>query len=118
MRPMNCESCGGEVEFRQHGHIQGYYCKNCDWSVVATSIPAIELDETTYKLSVLDADFHNEEQVRVVSQMSGLNFIGSRSLLQQPEPVVFEGKAPQTLAARNQLLKVGLQSKISPSFVY
>jgi hypothetical protein len=116
MQPTKCEVCGGEVEFRREGSVQGFFCKTCDWAVVTTYIPQIDLDETTYGLRAIGGDFHDEEQVRAVAQVSGLNFIGARRLLQQGAPLVLEAHAPQILAAKVRLNEVGLRTEISPPF--
>lgn len=116
MQPTKCEVCGGEVELRREGAVQGFYCKTCDWAVVTTYIPKIDLDETTYGLRAIGGDFHNESQVRAVAQVSGLNFIGARKLLQQDAPLVLEAMAPQILAAKMRLNEVGLLAEISPPF--
>jgi hypothetical protein len=118
MQPTKCEACGGEVEFRREGSVQGFYCKDCDWAVVTTYIPKIELDETKYQVRVSGGDFHNEEQVRAVSAVSGLNFIAARKLLQQENSLVFEGEAPKVLEVRNKLADAGLRPEISPQFSY
>lgn len=118
METSKCEACGGEVEFRRKEHVQGLFCKTCDWSVVTTYIPEIDLDETVYRLHAIGGDFHSDAHVRAVSQISGLNFIGARSLLQQDEPLVLEARAPRVLEAKTRMHEVGMKTKISPPFSY
>lgn len=118
MQPEKCEACGGEVEFRREGSTQGYYCKRCGWAVVTTYIPPIELDETKYQVRIADANYQDEKQVKAVSSVSGLNFLQARKLLQQKNPVVFEGEAPKVLKARDALIMAGLHCDISPPFSY
>jgi hypothetical protein len=118
MRPEKCEACGGEVEFRREGSVQGYYCKHCDWAVVTTYISPIELDETKYQVRVGDANYQDEKQVKAVSFVSGLNFLQAGQLLQQKDPIVFEGEAPKVLKARDALVAVGLHCDKSPPFKY
>jgi hypothetical protein len=113
-----CTACGGEIEFRREGSVQGYYCKSCDWAVVTTYIPEIQLDDTKYQVRVSGANFQNGEHVRIVSAASGLNFIAARKLLQQENPLVFEGEAPKVVEWRSKLAAVGLKSEISPPFRY
>ena len=118
MRAEKCEACGGEVEFRREESVQGYYCKRCDWAVVTTYIPPIELDETKYQVRITGANYQDEKQVKVVSSASGLNFLQSRKLLQQENPVVFEGVASKVLKVRDALVGAGLHCNISPPFSY
>jgi hypothetical protein len=115
--PGRCDACGGELEFRREGSVQGYYCKNCGWSVVTTYIPEVELDETIYQVRVSGADYHNEAQVRAVASAAGTNFIEARRLLKDdPHPLIFEGRANQVVKARAALVAVGLRFAISPQF--
>jgi hypothetical protein len=116
MQPTKCEACGGELEFRREGSTQGFFCKTCDWAVVTTYIPRIDLDQTKYGLHAIGGDFHDENQVRAVAQVSGLNFIGARKLLQQGDPLVLEARAPEILAAKIRLNEAGLRAEISPPF--
>jgi hypothetical protein len=116
MQPKICEVCGGEVEFRREGSVQGFFCKSCDWSLVTTYIPEIELDETVYQVYVSDSNFRDEHQVRAVSEISGLNFLSVRKLLQQEHPMVFEGAAPKVLQALAMLEAVRLRYEIQPPF--
>jgi hypothetical protein len=118
MQPTNCEACGGDIEFRREDSVQGLYCKICDSAVVTTYIPRIDIDETIYRVRVLDADFHNEDHVRIVSAISGLKFLAARRLLQQEKPLMLEGKAPNVLQARDKLVNAGLRTEISPEFNY
>ena len=118
MKPDKCESCGGELEFRREGSVQGLYCKNCDWALVTTYIAPIELDETKYKIRIAGANYTDEKQVKAVSTVSCLNFIQTRKLLQQENPIVFEGVAPNVMKARDALIAAGLYCDISPPFNY
>lgn len=118
MQPEKCAACGGEVEFRREGSVQGFYCKSCDWAVVTTYIAPIELDETKYQVRVLGANYRDNRQVRAISAITGLNFIKTRELLKQERPVVYEGEAPMVLRARETLVAAGLHFEISPPFNY
>jgi large subunit ribosomal protein L7/L12 len=112
----HCEECGRELEPAREGSVQGLLCKNCGWAVITSYIPAIELDETDYEVRARGGDYRNESHVRAVSELSGCNFLNARKLLQQHEPVVFTGKAPGVLRARNVLSAAGLDYQILPPF--
>jgi hypothetical protein len=104
------------MEIRREGSVHGLLCKQCGWSLVTSYIPAIQLDETDYEVRARGADYRNEGHVRAVSELSGCNFLDARKLLQQVEPVVFRGKAPDVLRARNVLSAAGLGCQILPPF--
>lgn len=111
-----CDRCGGELEFRREGSVQGLYCKNCGWAQVTTYIQEIELDETKYKVFVSGGDFHNESHVRAVSKVSGLNFVAARKLLQDRHATVLEDVATKVRQALITLSAAGLQYEIRPPF--
>lgn len=104
------------MEFRREGSTQGLFCKNCDWSVVTTYIPAMLLDETVYEVRARDGDFHNETHVKAVAEVSGRNFLGARKLLQEREPLVYKGKAPAVARAEAVLTAAGIGIQIAPPF--
>ena len=104
------------MEARQDGSTQGLYCTKCDWSVVTTHIPEIWLDETEYEVRVCGGDYRNEQHVKVVSKVSCTNFLASRRLLQDTQPLVFTGKAVDVVRARASLVAAGMTCVISPEF--
>jgi hypothetical protein len=113
-----CETCGGNVEPRREGNVQGLYCKKCGWVAATSYIPPIMLDDTIYRVRVSGADFRNENHIRIVSDIAGLNFVEGRQLLRQEKPLVFEGHAPLVLQVRDRLVNAGLSPEISPPFDY
>jgi hypothetical protein len=113
-----CEECGGEVEFRRQGSIQGLFCTHCGWSVVTTFIPEIKLDRSIYTVRVRTADFHNAGHVRAVASVASLNFPAARRLLQEEAPVIYQGMAPEVVRVRAVLADAGLATEITPVFRY
>jgi uncharacterized Zn finger protein (UPF0148 family) len=104
MQSEKCPKCGSRLEFRREGSVQGFYCVNCDWAVVTTHIPKIDLDETKYRVWLLARDCSDEARVR--------------KLPRQFKPSVLEALAPKVIEARETLKAVGLQVEISPTFPY
>lgn len=113
---VSCEKCGGKMEMRREGSTQGLFCTQCDWSMVTTHIPEIRLDTTLYEVSACDGDFDNASHVKTVAQLSGVNFLAARKLLQREFPVVFKGVAADVLNVRETLTKAGITSKVAPEF--
>jgi hypothetical protein len=104
------------MELRQEGSVQGLFCKSCGGYLVTTHIPAIQLDETDYEVRATGADFHNEAHVKAVADVSGRNFLGARRLLQEKEPLVCRGKAPEVARAQDVLSAAGVGVQILPPF--
>lgn len=113
-----CEVCGGDLVFRREGGTQGYFCKSCDWAVVTTYIPDIQLDETLYEVFVIGGDYQNGQQVKAVAAVSGLNFLAARQLLKIQRSMVFKGKAVKVKEIRGILADAGLSFEIFPEFPY
>ncbi|MFN4291833.1 MAG: hypothetical protein ACK4E7_13275 [Permianibacter sp.] len=113
-----CEKCGAQAELRQEGSTQGIYCTKCDWAVVTTFIPEIKKDATKYEVRISGGDAHNEQQVKAVAAISGVNFLAAKKLLQELEPVVFAGRAVKVVEVRDVLEKAGITCRISPEFRY
>jgi hypothetical protein len=114
VNPVNCEKCGGKMEARQEGSTQGLFCTPCDWSVVTTHIPEIKLDATLYAVTACNGDFDDASHVKAVAQISGLNFLAARKLLQQELPVVFKGVAVDVLKVRRTLSQAGIDCNVTP----
>ncbi len=109
-----CEKCGSLMEARQEGSTQGLYCTGCDWSVVTTHIPEIRIDATEYEVRVSRGDYRNEQHVKAVSKVSNTNFLASRKLLQDTQPLVFRGEAVDVVRVREILVAAGISCAISP----
>lgn len=104
------------MEVRQEGSTQGLYCTGCDWSVVTTHIPEIRIDATEYEVRVCRGDYRNEQHVKAVSKVSKMNFLASRKLLQDTQPLVFRGEAVDVVRVREILVAAGIDFAISPEF--
>jgi hypothetical protein len=118
MQNQKCEQCGGELEFRTKGSVQGYFCKTCDWALVTTFIPDIQLDETIYKVTIADGDYRNKSQIKAVAEISNINFLSAQKLLRQRNVMIFQGEAPRVLKVRDTLNAVSLTYDIQPPFPY
>ena len=70
------EQCGRQMESRQEGSTHGLYCTRCDWSIVATYIPEITLDTTSYEVQSIEPS-HD----RLSSVANPLNPLATRSIL-------------------------------------
>lgn len=112
-----CEKCGRSVEFRRDGSTQGVFCTKCEWSVVTTYLPEILRDTTSYEVSVTSGDDRNDQHLKVVAQLAGVNFLAARKLLQGSSGfLVFAGSATKTAEVRDMLKLAGLAYEIKPPF--
>jgi hypothetical protein len=119
MESKKCELCGHPVEFRREGNTQGLFCTSCDWALVTTYIPEIELDETIHSVFLKDVDSPvTTQQIRLVSELSGKNFLESKTLLSTAKSLVFEGGAPSVVSTVKRLKEASLMWRIEPEFKY
>ena len=116
MMSNRCETCGLELEFRREGSVQGGFCTRCGWRFVTTYLPAIHSDPALYQVHACGGDHRNASHISAVSGMIGDNFLVARKLLQQHEPVVFKGRAPDVRRVRDVLAAAGLGCRIEPPF--
>jgi hypothetical protein len=112
-----CPKCGGSIEVRLDRSTQGMFCTNCDWAAVTSHLPEILHDSTRYEVRVTGGDFKNEQHLKKVAQLMGINFLEARKLLQgQRAFVVFAGPAHMAQAVRGTLSAAGLAFEIEPPF--
>ncbi|MFZ6721378.1 hypothetical protein [Undibacterium sp. Ji49W] len=112
-----CEKCGGLIEVRREGSTQGLFCTKCDWSLVTTYLPEILRDETTYEVSVTLGYYKNDQHIKTVAELAGVNFLKARKLFQaHTNFVVFTGKASQATLVKDALQLAGLSYEIKPPF--
>jgi len=113
-----CEKCGSLAELRQEGSTQGVYCTKCNGVVITTSIPEIRKDITKYEVRISGGDAHNEQHVKLVATISGVNFLAAQELLREPESTIFKGRAMKVTGIRDALEKSGIIYRITPEFRY
>ncbi len=111
-----CEKCGTMMQPFLEESTQGMHCPKCGWSVVTTYISEIELDTTEYEVHIDRGDQYNKNQIKVISKITGLNFLGSKKLLQDTKPLIFKGTAVDVIKVRKLLISAGLICLISPVF--
>ena len=112
---VKCEQCGGNLIVFKEGSTQGTRCDRCDWSVVTTNMPGIQLDRCRYEVRCR-GDYRNQAEVKAVSEVTGQNYLISRLTLQQGDALVFSGQAQEVLQARNILVSAGVVCDITPDF--
>jgi len=82
---------------------------------VTTFISEIKRDMTKYEVRISGGDAHNEQQVKAIATISGVNFVTARKLLQEPESAVFKGHAVKAIEIRDALEKLELHTELHPS---
>jgi hypothetical protein len=85
--------------------------------VVTSYLPDVLRDTTSYQVIVTSGDFKNDQHLKAVAQLAGVNLLTARKLLQGPgDFVVFTGLAHKVTSVRDTLVAAGLRFKIEPPF--
>ena len=67
----------------QEDNVSGLICPKCGWNIVTTKIDDIMLDTQLYQLFVLKNEHINRNQIRILSKISGMNYICIKQILLQ-----------------------------------
>lgn len=113
-----CPECGSITEKFNEGLTTGIKCTECSWSVATTYIPPIEKDHTLYELKIQNGDHKNKNQIKIISKISGVNFLEARNLLKQENPTIFKGNAIEIKKIKSILEKENITTNIQPNFTW
>lgn len=112
-----CSKCGGEVKYYQRGSCQGYHCIKCGWGAVTTYIEPIRADNTIYTLSIGKIAEPNIEQIRIVSDLIGMNYVKTKKCLIEGTASL-KGHADEIKNDAKLLKLVEVEFSIDPQFPY
>lgn len=118
MDGINCEICGGKMEYRRDETTQGWYCTNCDWNVVTSYIEPIYEDVTIYEI-LSDCNIQaGVDQLKTISKIKNVNFIEAKHVLETKGNLIYKGKAVDIKEIRDKLDKGMIEYYITPEFPY
>ena len=72
---MLCKKSHTEMTVMQEDNVSGLICPKCGWNIVTTKIDDIMLDTQLYQLYILKNEHINRNQIRILSKISGMNYI-------------------------------------------
>lgn len=112
-----CEFCGGKLKSLILGNLSGLFCDNCQqWTVVTTYIAQINLDENLYKIYLLNKEKADSSNIKLIANISNINFLEAKKLLDNSKPIIYEGKAIEIVKIIKELKKAHLEFKCIPEF--
>lgn len=111
-----CPDCGSITEEINEGLTVGAKCTKCGWSVATTYIPPIMQDQTLYTVNIQNGDHKNENHIKIISKIAGVNFLQARTLLQKEKSIIFKGKALEIKKIKLILEKLNIVTDIEPKF--
>lgn len=115
MSNLKCEKCGAKMIHKIDGHTQGWYCTNCEWSVVTTYFSEIELDDTIYKIEVLPNNDTELDNIKIIAKFGNCNFILAKQLL-NVGGILLEDRAVNIHEKIDKLDVLGIKYTITPNY--
>ena len=112
-----CEKCGNEMIYFIRGSSCGTECLKCGWGLVTTYIEPIKIDETNYTLSIPTIDEPDIDHIKAISKILNVNFIKSKSLIQEGNATITD-KAIKIRDYARLLSEKDIQFTITPDFPY
>lgn len=112
-----CPECGAIMDVVYNKPALNLNCPKCGYALATTVWEEIDLDDTKYSMYLKVVINPSINQIRFVSNMTGVNYITSKSMLEKGA-LLFEGSAVDTLANKKELEKNNISFSIEPLFKY
>lgn len=114
---MKCSSCGENMICKIEEHTLVWECPKCGDGLATTYFEPIETDETNYTLSISEISEPNIDHIKVISNMLNVNFLKSKSLLQEGNATITD-KAVKIRDYIRLLNENSISFTITPKFPY
>jgi large subunit ribosomal protein L7/L12 len=112
-----CEKCGAEMKPINKGIGYGMTCPNCGWGWTTSYFEPILLDDTNYHV-ILVSNNCSVSIIKIVSEISGYNYIEAKRMIESAPVTVFSGKAVDIKPVKEKLEKASVDFNIEPEFTY
>lgn len=94
-------------------------CPKCGWNIVTTKIDDIMLDTQLYQLYILKNEHINRNQIRILSKISGMNYICiKQNIVTRNKTLLISDRAFKIKAIKEMLEKEKIQFEVVPEFKY
>ena len=113
-----CPACGAQLDDFIEGSCMGQRCPICGWSVVATYLPPIQLDEREYTITLLPGCAPAKDALKAVSRLMMCNYLDARRMMRGAPMELFSGRAPAVLEHMRALDEAGVPIAVTPDFPY
>ncbi len=112
-----CPNCGHQLRIKREYPSFALICDHCGWGVATTMWDPIDLDETEYVIRLAEGNIVNKKTLSLISQMTGLNFILSKKLIES-FGILWSGKAREAKEKIDFLKEQEISFTITPEFPY
>lgn len=113
-----CPECGTDLEGFIEGSSMGSRCPACGWSVVTTFATPILEDEQEYTIILIPGGTPTREALKTISLIAMCNYVAAREMMASAPTTLFEGRATEVLARKNELEDAGVPIEVQPDFPY
>lgn len=114
---IKCPKCGKELIVMNNGREIINKCTSCDYEVVTTYNSPMDLDSTKYVISILSENEISLENIKLISKLTGFNYVQSKNYLQNGYS--FEKEYAETvLEKKKEFDKYGIKYQIISKFPY
>lgn len=115
IRLINCPECGAEMIPTYSKPALNYTCPKCGNSIATTLWETIDLDMTNYEIIILPNTSHITDNIKLVSKLTGENYIKSKELLTTGFSL-FKGRAVEIKQIISKLDRTTLKYVIKPNY--
>lgn len=98
--------------------VQGWKCPSCNWEILTTYIAEMYQDMTYYSIYVKNMVNIDNNKIKVISKIAGVNYLDARQMLIKGDMCVLKAKAVEIKSAVEKLQKAGISFEVIPKFNY
>lgn len=113
-----CPLCNHELLPIKEGSSIGIRCSYCEYSVLTSNIDPIYEDENIYTLLLDAGNICNKNIIKIISKITGENYIQVKNLIASSPVIIAKGKAIDILTIKRILDENNIKYSISPEFPY
>ena len=115
---MLCERCRTSMIYFCKNSVHGWACKNCGWEVITTYIDQMHQDRTEYCIYIKRMKIIDKDKIKLVAEISGVNYIMARKMLWEGEFCVQKAKAKDIKSIIDKLKNADIPFEVVPEFYY
>ena len=112
-----CPKCGAEMTAVYEKPALNLTCPKCGCKIATTKWEDIDLDDTDYEIVLIWSANPSMNQIKLLSNLTGQNFIASKKLLKKGG-LLLKAKAVEVKKKMAELDKNNIEYYISPDFPY
>ena len=116
-RKYKCPECGTIMNEIYDKPALNLICPKCGCKIATTYWEEIDLDDTEYEIVLVANNNPTLDQIKVVSNITGVNFMKSKEIIVTGKPI-FKGNPIQVKDIVKTLKEKSLDYSISPEFPY